>query len=123
MLIGYRTVFSELCTFLCVRFNPEVDYVEDDYEREQLEMRLVKSIKGTSLSILELPDGTYYIGLQPELCKQLETSIMPTRTMSEIVAALSVKFQREIKKIGIFKLRDYKVVSYPEPLLIQVPSS
>lgn len=119
MLIGYRILFPELCTFLCVRFDPEVDYVENDYEREQLEMRIMKSIAGTALSILELPDGTYYIGLHPELCQQLSTSIMPTRTMTDTISELTLKFVREIKKVGVFKLRDYKVVSYPDPLIIQ----
>lgn len=119
MLIGYRTTVQELCTFLCVKYDPEIDYVEDDYEREQLECRIIKSVTGTRLSILEFPDGTFYIGLHPELCQQLSTPIMQTRTMTDTIAELTVKFMREVKKVGIFKLRDYKVVSYPEPLLIQ----
>lgn len=119
MLIGYRMWFSELCTILNVPIDPEADYVEDDDAREELETRVLIALKKTTLVVLELPNDLYYLGLHPDLCKQLSVHIMPTRAMTEVVSELSVRFLREFKRIGIFKRNDCQVVSYPEPLLIQ----
>lgn len=119
MLIGYRMLFGELCTLLNVREDPDVDYIEDDLAREELVGNLLQSIRDADLSILALSDSVYYLGLSVETCQRAFPPIMSTRKMSEQIAAGSIRFQRELKKVGLFKHLDGKVTRVTEPTVIQ----
>jgi hypothetical protein len=119
MLIGYRMLFGELCTLLNVRIDPDADYVEDDLARETLVANILKSIKSTDLTVLILSYDVYYLGLSVEVCRRELPPIMTTRKMSEQIAACSIKFQKELKKVGLFRHIDNKVLNFPDPYVIQ----
>ena len=119
ILIGYRMLFGELCTLLNVREDPDVDYIEDDLAREILVGNILQSIKGVDLSILALSDNVYYLGLSVETCQRNLPPIMSTKKMSEQIAACSIRFQRELKKVGLFKHLEGKVSRASEPTVIQ----
>ena len=119
MLIGYRMVFGELCTLLNVHVDVDADYVEDDYAREELVSSILRSIHGTDLEILVLSNDVYYLGLTVRTCQLAFPPIMTTRIMSEQIAACSVRFQRELKKVGLFRYLEGKAVRVSEPTVIQ----
>ena len=119
MLIGYRMLFGELCTLLNVREDPDVDYIEDDLARETLVVNILQSVRGTDLSILALSDNVYYLGLSVETCRRAFPPIMSTLKMAEQIAACSIRFQRELKKVGLFKHLHGKVTRASEPTVIQ----
>ena len=119
MLLGYRMLFGELCTLLNIRVDPDADYVEDDYARQELINSINGSVKNSDLSILVLSDDVYYLGLSVELCRNLFPPIMITRKMAEQVAEGSIRFQRELKKIGLFKYLEGKAVRHSDPVVIQ----
>ena len=119
MLIGYRMLFGELCTLLNVRVDPDADYIEDDLAREILVSNILQSIRGADLTVLALSNDVYYLGLSVETCQLAFPSVMSTRNMSEQIAAGSIRFQRELKKVGLFKHLDGKVTRATEPTVIQ----
>ena len=119
MLIGYRMLFGELCTLLNVRIDPDADYVEDDLARETLVSNILQSIKSTDLAVLVLSDDVYYLGLSVEICSRALPPIMTTRQMSEQIAVCSIKFQKELKKVGLFKHINNKVLKFTDPCVIQ----
>lgn len=119
MLIGYRMVFGELCTLLNVQVDVDADYVEDDYAREKLVSSILRSIQGADLEILVLSNDVYYLGLTVRTCQRAFPPIMTTRIMSEQIAACSVRFQRELKKVGLFRYLDGKALRASEPTVIQ----
>jgi len=119
MLIGYRMLFGELCTLLNVREDPDVDYIEDDLARDELVGNLLRSIRGADLSILALSDSVYYLGLSVETCQRALPPIMTTLKMTEQIAACSIRFQRELKKVGLFKHLHGKCSRASEPTVIQ----
>ena len=119
MLIGYRMLFGELCTLLNVHLDPDADYVEDDFAREMLVKNILQSIKYADLSVLVLSDDVYYLGLSVETCQQFLPPIMTTRNMSEQIARCSIKFQQELKKVGLFKYLDNKNLKFTDPCVIQ----
>jgi hypothetical protein len=99
--------------------DPDADYVEDDHAREALEELLLQSVKGTALTIMELDDNTYYLGLRTDICRNELPAVMTAIEMCEKIAALSIGFKRELKKVGLFKHVDPKTVRYPEPYMVQ----
>lgn len=119
ILIGYRMLFGELCTLLNVRLDPDADYVEDDLARETLVANILRSIKHTDLSVLVLSDDVYYLGLSVETCKREFPAIMESRKMVEQIAACSIKFRRELKKVGLFKYLDSKTIKFKDAVVIQ----
>ena len=119
MLIGYRMSFGELCTLLNVHVDVDVDYVEDDYAREKLVSSVLRSIQGTELEIFALSNDVYYLGLSVRICQREFPPIMTTRIMSEQIATCSVRFQRELKKVGLFRYLEGKAVRVSEPTVIQ----
>ena len=119
ILIGYRLVFESACALLNVHVNPDSDYVEDERARTELERALLLSIGETKLTIFEMPDGTYYLGLRPEICREMLPDIMPAYEMSDRIAMLSIEFHREIKKIGVFKYMKNTNTYLQEPCAIQ----
>ena len=112
-------LFGELCTLLNVREDPDVDYIEDDLARETLVTNILRSIRGTDLSILALSDNVYYLGLSVETCCRELPPIMSTLKMAEQIAACSIRFQRELKKVGLFKHLNGKCSRASEPTVIQ----
>lgn len=119
MLIGYRMLFGELCTMLNVRVDPDTDYIEDDLAREKLVASIMRSVRGADLTILVLSDDIYYMGLSVETCQKMLPAIMTTRKMAEQIASCSIKFQRELKKVGLFKYLEGKVTKFTDPVVIQ----
>lgn len=119
LLLGYRMVFTELCVLLNIRVDPDADYVEDDSAREKLEKRLQDAVKGTCMTIMELEDNVYYLGLRKDVCKQELPAVMTSLEMCEKIANLSIAFQRELSRIGLFKHLDRKTIRYPAPYMIQ----
>jgi len=119
MLIGYRMAFGELCTLLNVQIDVDADYVEDDYARDKLVSSILRSIRGADLEILVLSNDVYYLGLTVETCQRAFPPIIPTRVMSEQIATYSVRFQRELKKVGLFKYLEGKAFRASEPTVIQ----
>jgi hypothetical protein len=119
MLIGYRMLFGELCTLLNIHLDPDADYVEDDLAREILVRNILKSVRGTNLEIMVISDDVYYLGLSMELCSQLLSPIMTTRKMSDHITACSILVQRELKKVGLFKHLDSKLLRISDPTVIQ----
>ena len=119
MLIGYRMVFGELCTLLNVHVDVEADYVEDDYAREKLVSSILRSIQGADLEILVLSNDVYYLGLSVRTCQRAFPPIMTTIMMSEQIAAYSIQFQRELKKVGLFRYLEGKALRASEPTVIQ----
>ena len=119
MLIGYRMLFGELCTLLNLREDPDVDYIEDDLARETLVENILRSIRGADLSILALSDNVYYLGLSVETCCREFPPIMTTIQMAERLAACSIRFQRELRKVGLFRHLDGKCSRASEPTVIQ----
>jgi hypothetical protein len=119
ILIGYRMLFGELCTLLNVHLDPDADYVEDDFARETLIKHILQSIKHADLAVLVLSDYVYYLGLSVETCKNAFPPIMTSRTMSEQIARYSIKFQQELKKVGLFKHLDNKALKFTDPCVIQ----
>ena len=118
LLLGYRMMFSELCVLLNIRVDPDADYVEDDSAREALEKRLRDSVKGTSMTVMELENNIYYLGIRPDLCKKYLPAVATSREMSEKIAHLSIAFQRELKSVGLFKHLN-RTLRFPEPYTIQ----
>jgi hypothetical protein len=119
MLIGYRMLFGEMCTLLNVYVDPDADYVEDDLAREALVSNILQSIKGTNLSVLVLSDDVYYLGLSVEICCRALPPIIPAKQMSEQIAKCSIHFQRELKKVGLFKYLEGKAKRVSEPMVVQ----
>ena len=119
ILIGYRMLFGELCALLNVHIDPDADYVEDDYAREQLISCVLKSIQNADLCILALTDDIYYLGLSVETCVNEFPTIMNTREFTEKTANCSIRFRRELKKVGLFKHLDSRVMRSPDPFIIQ----
>ena len=119
MLIGYRMLFGELCTLLNVKIDPDADYVEDDSAREILVANILRSIKSADLNVLVLSDDIYYLGLSVETCRASFPAIMTTLNMTEQIANCSVKFRRELKKVGLFKHLDCKSLKLNDPCVIQ----
>jgi len=119
MLIGYRMLFGEMCALLNVHVDPDADYVEDDSARESLVANILQSIRGTDLSVLALSDDVYYLGLKVEVCDQALPAIIPARKMAEQIAKCSIHFQRELKKVGLFKYLEGKATRVSEPTVIQ----
>ena len=119
MLIGYRMLFGEMCALLNVHADPDADYVEDDLAREALVSNILQSIKGTDLSILVLSDDVYYLGVSPETCCRALPPIIPAKQMSEQIAKCSIHFQRELKKVGLFKYLEGKAKRVSEPMVVQ----
>jgi len=119
MLIGYRMLFGELCTLLNVRVDPDADYIEDDFARETLVTNILQSIRGADLTVLALSNDVYYLGLSVETCQHVFPPIMSTRDMSDRIVSCSIRFQRELKKVGLFKHLDGKVTRATEPTVIQ----
>ena len=119
MLIGYRMLLGELCTLLNIQIDVDVDYVEDDYAREKLVKTILQSVQGTDLEILVLSNDVYYLGLTVRTCQNALHPIMTTRKMTEQIAACSILFQRELKKVGLFKYLEGKVLRVQEPVVIQ----
>lgn len=119
MLIGYRMIFGELCTLLNVHIDPDADYVEDDMAREKLISSLLQSIHNTDLCVLLLTSDIYYLGLNMEICNKELPAIMTTRELNERAANCCIRFRRELKKVGLFKYLDSKVMRSPDPLIIQ----
>ncbi len=122
MLIGYRMLFGELCTLLNIHIDPDADYVEDDYAREVLVKSIMNSVVGTDLSIFALSEDVYYLGLSMESCQERLSPVMTTRKMAEQITTCSIKVQRELKKVGLFKYLDNKALRVPEPTVIQCDS-
>ena len=120
LLIGYRLPFGELCALLNIHADPDADYVEDDDARDKLEMLLLKSVNNTDLTVMELYDGVFYFGLSANVCKKAIPTVMTTREMSERLADMSILFQRELKKVGIFKYLDKRTTRFPEPYVVQM---
>jgi hypothetical protein len=118
LLLGYRMMFSELCVLLNIRVDPDADYVEDDAAREVLEKRLRDSVKGTSMTVMELENNIYYLGIRPDLCAKYLPAVATSREMSEKIAHLSIAFQRELKSVGLFKHLN-RSLRFPEPYTIQ----
>lgn len=119
MLIGYRMLFGELCTLLNIQIDVDADYVEDDYAREKLVKTILQSIQGADLEILVLSNDVYYLGLTVRTCQMELPPIMTTRKMTEQIATCSIRFQRELKKVGLFKYLEGKVLRVQEPVVIQ----
>jgi hypothetical protein len=119
LILGYRLLFSELCVLLNIRADPDADYVEDDHAREQLESRLKSAIQNTDMTIMELEDNIFYLGLSVSICRDELPAIMSSREMCERVANLTVRFKRALKRVGLFKHLNVKQVSYPDPYIIQ----
>ena len=119
MLIGYRMIFGELCALLNVHIDPDADYVEDDVAREKLISSLLRSIHNTDLCVLLLTGDIYYLGLTIEICNKELPAIMSTRELNERTANCSIRFRRELKKVGLFKHLDSKTMRTPDPLIIQ----
>lgn len=119
MLIGYRMLFGELCALLNVHIDPDADYVEDDNARERLISSILRSVKNSDLCVLALSDDIYYLGLSIETCSKEFPAIMTTRDLNERTANCSIKFQRELKKVGLFKHLDGKAMRSPDPFIIQ----
>jgi hypothetical protein len=118
LLLGYRMAFSELCVLLNIRVDPDADYVEDDAAREALEKRLCDSVSGTSITVMELENNIYYLGVRPDSCAKYLPAVMTSREMCETIAHLSIAFQRELKSVGLFKHLG-KTLRFPEPYVIQ----
>ncbi len=112
-------LFGELCTLLNVAVDPDADYVEDDLARESLVANILQSIRGTNLSVLVLSNDVYYLGLSAEICVMALPSIMPAKMMSEQIAKCSIQFQRELKKVGLFKYLEGKATMAAEPTVVQ----
>lgn len=119
MLIGYRMLFGEMCTLLNVHVDPDADYVEDDSARENLVANILQSIRGTDLSVLVLSEDIYYLGLSVKVCDIALPAVIPARKMSEQIAKCSIHFQRELKKVGLFKYLEGKAKRVSEPIIIQ----
>ena len=119
MLIGYRMVFGELCTLLNIHVDPDVDYVEDDLAREKLVNSILRSVRGTKLEIMVMSEEIYYLGLSSDICMDLLSPIMTTRQMSDQITACSILVQRELKKVGLFKHLDSKLLRISDPTVIQ----
>ena len=119
ILIGYRMLFGELCTLLNVRVDPDADYVEDDLARELLVANILRSINCADLSVLVLSDDVYYLGLSVETCKHAFPVVMESRKMVEQIAVCSVKFKKELKKVGLFKHLDSKTLKFTDAVVIQ----
>jgi hypothetical protein len=119
ILIGYRMLFGELCALLNVHIDPDADYVEDDLAREILVANILQSIARADLSVLVLSDDVYYLGLSVETCKREFPVILPSRKMVEQISACSIKFQRELKKVGLFKHLDSKTIKFTDAVVIQ----
>ena len=119
MLIGYRLIFECACSFLNVIVNPDVDYIENDYEREKLEAALLNSVKDTNLTIFELQDGTYYLGLRTDICKRELPDVMTAHEMSDKIAMMSIEFHHELKRVGLFKYMTKTSTYLQEPCVIQ----
>ena len=119
MLIGYRMLFGELCTLLNVHVDPDADYVEDDIARENLITSILRSIKDADLCVLALTDDIYYLGLSTETCRKELPAIMSARELVERTANCSIRFRRELKKVGLFKHLEGKYMRSPDPLIIQ----
>lgn len=119
MLIGYRMLFGELCTLLNIHLDPDTDYVEDDLAREILVRNILKSVRGTSLEIMAISDEVYYLGLSMDICNELLSPVMTTRQMSDQITACSILVQRELKKVGLFKHLDSKLLRVSDPTVIQ----
>jgi hypothetical protein len=120
MLLGYRMLFSELAILLNIILDPEADYVEDDYAREQVETQLFNSVENTRFSVFELNDGAYYLGLRPDICKIHLRPVMTSRQMCIKIQNLSVAFQQELKRSKLFKNTTRKLILYPEPYVITI---
>ena len=119
ILIGYRLVFEYACAMLNISINPDVDYVENDDARNELENALASSVKNTKLTIFELPDGTYYLGLLPDICRQALPSVMHAHNLSDSIAMLAIEFHQELKKVGMFKYMNGSATYLQEPCAIQ----
>ena len=119
MLIGYRMLFGELCALLNVHVDPDADYVEDDLARTALVLNILQSIRGTDLSVLVLSDDVYYLGLSVEVCSNALPPVLPAKMMSEQIAKCSIHFQRELKKVGLFKYLEGKAKRVSEPMVVQ----
>jgi hypothetical protein len=119
MLIGYRMLFGELCTLLNVHVDPDADYVEDDLARETLVSSIMLAVRGTDLDVFALSNDVYYLGLSLATCRRLLPPIMTTRKMAEQIATGSIHFQRELKKVGLFKFLEGKAKRFSDPVVIQ----
>jgi len=119
MLIGYRMLFGELCTMLNVHVDPDADYVEDDLAREKLVSSIMFAVRGVDLEVFVLSNDVYYLGLSLDTCQRLLPPIMTTRKMAEQIAAGSIRFQRELKKVGLFRYLDGKAKRFSDPVVIQ----
>jgi len=118
LLIGYRLLFECVCSFLNVIVDPDVDYIENDEEREKLELALMNSVRNTNLTVFEMYDRTYYLGLRTDICKRELPDVMTAHEMSDKIAMLTIQFHRELKQVGLFK--HMKSTSYlQEPSAIQ----
>lgn len=119
ILIGYRLVFEYACALLNVHVNPDTDYVEDDDARVNLDCALSSSVKHTSLTIFEMQDGTYYLGIAPDICRKELPDVMTAHELCDKIAMLSIDFHRELKKVGVFKYMTSANMYLQEPCAIQ----
>lgn len=119
ILVGYRLAFEFACALLNVHINPDADYVEDDAARTELEHALLLSVSNTNLTIFEMRDGIYYLGLRPDICRKTLPDIITAYEMSDRIAMLSIEFHREMKKIGVFKYLKTSNTHLREPCAIQ----
>jgi len=119
ILIGYRMLFGELCALLNVRVDPDADYVEDDLARTKLERNIMRNIREADLTVLVLSDEVYYLGLSVETCLREFPPIMSSRAMVKQIACQSIRFQQELKKVGLFKHLDKNVLRFQDAYVIQ----
>jgi hypothetical protein len=120
LLLGYRMLFSELAILLNIALDPEADYVEDDDARELVDMQLFNSVKNTRFSVIELNDGTYYLGFRPDICYKNIPTITTTRHICARIQILSIAFQQELKRTNLFKNSKIKFTLHPEPYVISI---
>jgi len=119
LLLGYRMLFPELAVLLNIIVDPDKDYVEDDEAREEVDRQLFESVMNTRFSVIELKDGTYYLGLRPDICRKHLPSVMTSRQMCNKLPILSIAFQQELKRTNLLKNSARKYTLYPEPYVIQ----
>ena len=66
-----------------------------------------------------ISNDVYYLGLSLATCRRLLPPIMTTRKMAEQIATGSIHFQRELKKVGLFKFLEGKAKRFSDPVVIQ----
>jgi hypothetical protein len=120
LLLGYKVTFNELAILLNISVIPDADYVEDDYARYQIETQITQKIKNTRFTVMELKDGTFYLGFRPSICDKNIPTILSSRQICSRIQILSVAFHQELKRTQLLSYSKCTFILYPEPQVIQM---